>query len=44
MTGYADGRLNTIEDNVSKSGSRDGVFAMTRDTKRVVGYVVPPRG
>lgn len=44
VTGYANGRLSTIEGNVSKGGSRDGVFAMTRDTKRVVGYVLPLRG
>ncbi|TWP47960.1 CHAP domain-containing protein [Lentzea tibetensis] len=43
VTGYANGRLSTIEGNVSGGASRDGVFAKNRDTKRVVGYVSPLR-
>jgi hypothetical protein len=43
VTGYANGRLSTIEGNVSGGASRDGVFAKNRDTKRVVGYVQPVR-
>lgn len=43
VTGYANGRLSTIEGNVSGGASRDGVFAKNRNTNRVVGYVQPVR-